>query len=224
MSASISRNLKAKKKFFLKGKRKWRENAKIEKKMAAAAIDAIFCWFVCLFVFFKTLRSSLRRRHRRNRIKEYLFFLSFTFFFACVRLRFHAAKDKWSRRGAIERPNKSKKRRAATPSRSAPMKRYRRVVDADVHVDVVDVVDVVDATRNGRKRTKYDDEIEQSVADDVDAVIVVVADVVAVVFFWRRGSVGKRKARKSTPKTKKKGPRFHAERKRNAARGRSINK
>ena len=174
--------------------------------MAAAAIDAIFCWFVCLFVFFKTLRSSLRRRHRRNRIKEYLFFLSVPFFFACVRLRFHAAKDKWSRRGAIERPNKSKKRRAATPSRSAPMKRYRRVVDADVHVDVVDVVDVVDATRNGRrKRTKYDDEIEQSVADAVDAVIVVVADVVAVVFFWRRGSVGKRKARKSTPKTKKKG-------------------
>ena len=192
--------------------------------MAAAAIDAIFCWFVCLFVFFLNFEVVVATASPSKPHQRVSFFLSVPFFYACVRLRFHAAKDKWSRRGAIERPNKSKKRRAATPSRSAPMKRYRRVVDADVHVDVVDVVDVVDATRNGRKRTKYDDEIEQSVADAVDAVIVVVADVVAVVFFWRRGSVGKRKARKSTPKTKKKGPRFHAERKRNAARGRSINK
>ena len=173
--------------------------------MAAAAIDAIFCWFVCLFVFFLNFEVVVATASPSKPHQRVSFFLSVPFFYACVRLRFHAAKDKWSRRGAIERPNKSKKRRAATPSRSAPMKRYRRVVDADVHVDVVDVVDVVDATRNGRKRTKYDDEIEQSVADDVDAVIVVVADVVAVVFFWRRGSVGKRKARKSTPKTKKKG-------------------
>ena len=174
--------------------------------MAAAAIDALFCWFVCLFVFFLNFEVVVATASPSKPHQRVSFFLSVTFFYACVRLRFHAAKDKWSRRGAIERPNKSKKRRAATPSRSAPMKRYRRVVDADVHVDVVDVVDVVDATRNGRrKRTKYDDEIEQSVADAVDAVIVVVADVVAVVFFWRRGSVGKRKARKSTPKTKKKG-------------------